>query len=652
MSGEAITYQFDHDLVDDCYTEIEGSLDVMADTVEGFLGSIDSRIRYGVTELYNQMNDDLEKIGNSKEKILKMHEEYRNIEEDYRATDRETAALSSDLNNKNLGGGDVPVGIPPIQITNPEDGNYTITPETWENLPKNVQDQMKDWFKSIGMSDEEIDKVTKGEVTVNKMTIEKLTDELERSIKNKDDYIAKLEKELGFSIRNEDGTIDKDKLAMVMTGAGKTLGMDIDLTPGSEFKNYLNKLSTEIGTKYAQDPTLRDQIKEKYGIDIFDSEGNIDPEKLALVKILDGVDPKDDYNLDDMIKNFNPAKKEEPAPTTSSSSTEVPVIDPVPSTSGEPISKTIDSPVAPPSTPEQPTPTADLPGPTVTPSGPSQPGGNETGSGIGSVLTSAKEGMEKIGGGILDALGKGTEKVLGGIAPYKGGTSGSGSTISTNKATAGILAAAGVAAGGAAAGGGVLISKKLAMLRFTPEDWKALGEDYQKTIEEKMKKVGFSNDEIETFKNLKFKIPASDLKEHTKKIEKAVKENPVFEEELIKLYDFSMIDENHKAIDYLLFITMLIDGKNTIDEYNMYNVINQSFENVDDADYTYTGIYMEDYIDDEEEEEMQILNDPTIPKEEKNIQKEKEEEPKGNLEEEGFSFTEDKDWLKDIGLNE
>ena len=298
----------------------------------------------------------------------------------------------------------------------------------------------------------------------------------------------------------------------------------------------------------------------------------------------------------------------------------------------------------------QPDPTTD-PIPTVTPNGPSQPGGIEPGSEIESVLSSAKEGMEKIGGGILNVVKKGAEKATSGISPFISGTTGSGSTISANNASAGILAAAGVAAGGAAAGGGVLIGKKLAMLRFTPEDWKALGEDYQTMIEKEMKSVGFSKSELGVFKTSNFKIAADELKTHAKKIEKVLKNNSTIEDELIDLYNFSMLDDNKKVIDYLLFITMLIDGKNTIDDHNIYNVINQYFEKVDDADYTYTGIYMEDYIDDEEEEEVQILNDPTIPKEEKKEQKE-EEETQGNLEEEAFSYTQDKEWLKDIGLTD
>ena len=264
--------------------------------------------------------------------------------------------------------------------------------------------------------------------------------------------------------------------------------------------------------------------------------------------------------------------------------------------------------------------------------------------GTDNLATSAKTSVGKMGKNILDALGKETSKLMGGITPFGNSTGGTGKVVGGKRA-AGIIAAAGLAAGGAAGGGGILVGKKLAMLRFTPEDWLALEEDYQTIIENTMKQAGFSNDELDVFKKTKFKIPASEINEHKKKIEKAVKALPTCEEELVELYNYSMIDENHKVIDYLLFITMLIDGKNTIDNYNFYNVVNQGMEDLDDADFIYSGIYMEDYIDDEKdetEEEIQILNDPTVPKEETEIKEEIKEEPKEELEE-GFAYASEPD---------
>ena len=152
-----------------------------------------------------------------------------------------------------------------------------------------------------------------------------------------------------------------------------------------------------------------------------------------------------------------------------------------------------------------------------------------------------------------------------------------------------------------------------------------------------MKKVGFSEADIETFTNSKFKISTNEIKEHINKIEKAIATNPSCEDDLINLYRFSMFDENSKVIDYLLFIVMIIDGINPIDDYNMYNIINQSIGDIDDADFVYSGISMENYFDDNsDEEDVLIMNNPM--------------DSDSELEE-ALSPNMGKDWLKGIGVD-
>ncbi len=133
-----------------------------------------------------------------------------------------------------------------------------------------------------------------------------------------------------------------------------------------------------------------------------------------------------------------------------------------------------------------------------------------------------------------------------------------------------------------------------------------------------MIKVGFTESEIETFKTSDLNVPTAEMKDHIKKIKKAMDNNPMFEDELIKTYDYSIFDDHQKVIEYLLFITMIIDGKNTSDEYNIYNIINESLEDPQEADFLYSGINMADYLDNRTEEEIinstevQIYNNPTV----------------------------------------
>ena len=91
---------------------------------------------------------------------------------------------------------------------------------------------------------------------------------------------------------------------------------------------------------------------------------------------------------------------------------------------------------------------------------------------------------------------------------------------------------------------------------------------------------------------------------------------------------------------------MVIDGRNSIDEYNMYNIINQSVDNADEADFIYNGIDMEDYIDDTAEENVTILNDPTV------SQSEEKEIDDTEIVENDDSTNDTKEWLQGIGMEE
>ena len=274
-----------------------------------------------------------------------------------------------------------------------------------------------------------------------------------------------------------------------------------------------------------------------------------------------------------------------------------------------------------------------------------------------SLSTSIGKTLNELGENIIDTIENGPARLRQQISPYSGNV---GATKGMNKATAGIIAAASVAASGAGVGGGLLATKKLSVTRFTPEDWNALGVDYQASIEKIMNEVGFSNEEIETFKHSYFKIATADLKEHIKKLDKVISYNPTIDDEFLKLYNFSMIDNQGKVNEYLLFITMIIDGRNTIDNYNMYSVINQSLEDADDVDFFYTGIDMEDYYDDDAEEDVDILNDPTQKDDSKTDEEEAKletetkiesnEEPIEEVKEEKVDTT--KEWLKGIGIED
>ncbi len=648
---------------------IKENIDNAVDYSENLQTSVDKRVVDYYTDKFSSIKAAKDTLAGNNVAIAEASEWMDGVAKDLTRANETTRALSERLVGDDPTAGD---GLTTPNLKTPEqDNDFKFDPDAWDKLPPELQEKIKKSLENIGLSPEEIEKIIKGEISVNEFTLDAITDELADLLKHDDAYIAKLEDLLGFSIRDENGEIDKNLLAMAVITAGKNLGMDIDLKPGTPFKKYLNNLSLDLQSQYRKDPGIRQLILDKYGIDIFDENGKVDPEKLALVKIIDGLDLNDDYDLEKLLEGL---KGTTDLPVGDESTTGVVIPKP-----GDVIPKpgvVIPKPGDPDTKPSTPTPqerkeigtsgvrksggiypsvppVKDTKTPTVTPVGggltSEKPSGSSTTAGGQTVAAALKDGIEGVGSGILDAIGKGAAKLAKGISPYTGGMGGNGA-VNVNKATAGIIAAASVAAGGAAAGGGILAAKKASTTKFTPEDWASLGEDYQGIIEKVMKKVGFTEDEIETFKNSKFKIATSELKEHIKKIDKAVDANPTCDDELLRLYEYSMFDENLKVNDYLLFITMIIDGKNAIDDYNMYNVINQSFGDVDEADFIYAGIAMEDYFDvtiEEEEAELKILNDPTTkaPQEEAATSTSQDD-----LDEFGPGI--DKEWLKGIGIDE
>jgi len=597
------------------FTKIRKTYGNTYDSLAQLLDGLDERI----IELHQDEIDNLEENQqNLEDSDLMIRDAQNGFNNAYNGL-QQTKRKVSDINPR--------VEMPTVPLkptgpkpTNPQEKDFVIPTDDWEDIPPEIQDTIEEKLKDHGLTDEDIEKILKQLVSIDGKTFAEIKAELTDAIKHNPALIVKLEEVLGFPILDENNEVDETRLGLAIFVANKNLGMDVDMTEGTPFRRDINSLTIDLQSLYRKDPTIRSKITSIYGVDIFDINGKVDQEKLAVVRIIDGIDKKDGFD----IKRLIPKNTVNPVPDPTNP----------PTTPTNPPTSPTTAPTNPPTTPTTPPTTV----PDTDPITPVIDPKDDT-----KLATSVGE----VGGGILDAIEKGASRLARGISPYSGNV---GATKGMNKATAGIIAAASVAAGGVAAGGGVLVSKKLNMIHFTPADWAALGPDYQSIIETHMRKVGFSTDDVETFKTSNFKIPLSELREHTKKIEKALDSNPTCDDELLKLYNFSMIDDQNKVIDYLLFITMIIDGRNTIDEYNMYNVINQSLDDVDEADFLYNGIDMEDYFDDSDNIEVQMYNNPldTIP----NIEEEEaQEEPVEEQKEPTYSGM-DKEWLKGIGIDD
>jgi len=481
---------------------------------------------------------------------------------------------------------DLDLDVGDTGIGDKKQGDYTtVDPKQFEQLPETVQDDIKDLLKELGYSDEEIAQILRGEKELTPEDMEKIKGYIDKLRETDPDLADKLD--LTFGIPNDWAELPeetKNEIKDFLAGLGYSEEEISDIVHGKKqlTDEELEKLKAYLAKIAETNPELANKIRRIFGLPEvkYGSEGEKSDQPIERL----------DTDTDDIGDHDKDKTK----------GGEDSIVD------GQSIA-------------------AGLPGTTEK-------------DGVNPL--DAASSISNANSDILKAIGKGASKLASGVVPYLGGNGDAGK----NLAGSGVIAAAGLAAGGAAAGGGILVGKKLSVIKFTPKDWNALGEDYQKVIEKVMRRSGLTSEEIETFENSKFKILTSELKEHVKKIEKAIDNNPTFDDDFVRLYNYSLLDDNNKIVDYLLFITMIIDGRNIIDEYNMYNIINQNLEKVDDADFAYSGISMEDYYDDADDEEnvkVEMANDPTIEK----LGEEMEEES-SSLSPPG------KEWLQDIGVKQ
>lgn len=69
-------------------------------------------------------------------------------------------------------------------------------------------------------------------------------------------------------------------------------------------KATLEALSTELANIAKTHPEVRTELKNLYGFDIFNEDGSINKDKLALAMIMDGKDPNDQYDLAAFLKKY------------------------------------------------------------------------------------------------------------------------------------------------------------------------------------------------------------------------------------------------------------------------------------------------------------------------------------------------------------
>ena len=363
---------------------------------------------------------------------------------------------------------------------------------------------------------------------------------------NEKEAIIKKLKELGFT---------DDEIQKIINGE----------TPVP--KLTLDKVAGDLEELYKLDPSLRQKLKDLYGFDIFNDDGTINKTKLALALLMDKRDPNDAYDLQKLISDLKYGQKTTPEVQDQGNE-----ITPVPTTEPAQVTLATDPPIE-----------------SIVTGGAVAGGTMGAANAVESVAETLAEEHEKDLAGILGDLTGSVGRLGKAVAP-------DGGMISTNKGGAGLIAGAGLAAAGALGGGGAYAHHSLMTLTFTPDDFYSLSDDDQNAIINDMRKTGYTEDEINTFKESDFSVDDSFLSDITKAVKKAAEMNDGVKDQIRDKYGYDLLDALKKVDKYKLFATSLIDGKNASDDFNLFNILNPLLADTDLTNLTYFGLIMEEVI--------------------------------------------------------
>lgn len=279
--------------------------------------------------------------------------------------------------------------------------------------------------------DPNVDKNDPGNGTTDKYGIYNVNPLVDKLSEKEKEAVVKKLKALGYS----DEEIEKN-----LNGGFTVPKATLDAVT-SEIAKLDGDKKTEI-SKYVQ---------EKYGFDIFDKDGNIDPNKLALILEMDRKNPKDDYDFIKLLKEKYgidiQVDEYGNLITTPPATTSAPTVTPyttAPTTSPEGTTST----TAPQTVLEH--NGESYSGDNDNPSGPN--GGSADQAIIDDIINGDSENNGKEGS-LIDGIATSFGKII-----PKGGISGSEGSSAGGAATAVV---AGLGAAAVAAGGGLLIKKKM-----------------------------------------------------------------------------------------------------------------------------------------------------------------------------------------------
>lgn len=564
-------------------SKISQNLEAISNDTTSYYDKIDSRILRKFSDTFSQINnyngkiqDDIDNIDTYGNWLSQTLDDYTGTRNNVEGMNPDLSDISADVGDTSLGEGDASLkdlssissiigstvgGLGSADKTE----QFPLDPEAWKNLSGSEKEVIVKKLKELGFTDEEINNIKDGKVSVDKVKLEELASQLEKL--------------------------------------------------------------------YKLDPSIRQKLKDLYGFDIFNDDGTVNKEKLAIAMLMDAKNPNDQYDLKTLLTKLN-------ASTSTGNSGNK-------STTGN-VTKVVANDIGGSSQT-----TSTIAGAAAGLGATVAAVGGTTSKATGLAASAEEEALagdkssdsSNKNSSLLDGLKSEMNHVINSIKPS--------GNISTKQGNAAIIAGAGLGTV-SLAGGGIMAGKKIMMLVFKPEHFTNLSEVIKDTLLNTFKALKFTEEELDLFMTSNLKIKASLIDDIITAIKKASELDPELNSKIKQVYNFSVFTENNKISKYLILMIMLIDGKKIGDKYNIYDILNPILAETDYVNYTYQGVSLQDIVVKEKEEK----------KESDKQQKEEAKQPEINANKEDEILDENEDsktstisissvesWLKEMGIN-
>ena len=184
-------------------------------------------------------------------------------------------------------------------------GDYTVGSQCWSSLSGDEQVNVVGKLQSVGYTKNEINIIVSGNSTAPDVEIEFLSATLQDGLVKYPELKQDLNNRYGFNIFYDDGSVDNDKLALVLLIDGKDdddeyslieylhSKYEIDIVNQDKYNEVVNLLE-DLKDNFEQ---IRAELIDRYGFDIFNKDKTINRDRLTLALLMDKKNKIDEFDL-------------------------------------------------------------------------------------------------------------------------------------------------------------------------------------------------------------------------------------------------------------------------------------------------------------------------------------------------------------------